>query len=169
MRYLKKKYETPMRPWDRQRIEEERATLAQYGLKNKRELWRAQGELRKFRRLARLLAARSNKAQEQLIVDKLVKLGILEQGSGLDDILALTPQKFLDRRLQTVIQRKGIANTVKHARQMIVHGHVRVGERKVVYPSYLVSRGEESLITKVVAAKRAPKVESNNAEEEAGN
>lgn len=161
MRYLKKKYETPVRPWDRQRIEEERATLAQYGLKNKKELWRAQGDLRKFRRLARLLAARSNKEQESLIVEKLVRLGILDQGSGLDDILALTPQKFLDRRLQTVIQKKGIANTVKHARQMIVHGHVRVGERKVVYPSYLVSRAEESQISKVAARAKTVKVEKN--------
>ena len=151
MRYIKRKFETPVRPWDRQRIDSERETLKGYGLKNKKELWRTEGTIRKYRRLARVLAAKRNKTQEKLILDKLVSLGVLEEGAGLDDVLELTTQKLLERRLQTVLQRKGIASTVKQARQMIVHGKVKVGDRKVVYPSYIVSRGEENKIRVVVA------------------
>lgn len=163
MRYIKRKYETPGRPWDRQRIDTEREMLASYGLKNKRELWRAEGIIRKYRRLARDLAARRNEKQEQMILKKLVELGLLEEGTHLDDILSLTTQRILDRRLQTILKTKGLANTIKHARQMIVHGKVKVGERKVVYPSYIVSRGDESKI-RIVAAK-ATKVEKNAEEE----
>ena len=159
MKYIKRKYETPVRPWDRQRLDAERETLKGYGLKNKRELWRIEGTIRKYRRLARALAAKHNKKQEKLVLDKLVELGVLDEGAGLDDVLALTTQKFLERRLQTVLQRKGLANTVKHARQMIVHGHVKIGGRKVVYPSYIVSRGDEGRITAVV--EKPTKVEKH--------
>ncbi len=159
MRYIKRKYETPVRPWDRQRLDAERETLRVFGLKNKKELWRTEGTIRKYRRFARLLAARHDKKQEKLILDKLVSLGVLDEGAGLDDVLALTTQKLLERRLQTVLQRKGLANTAKQARQMIVHGRVKIEGRKVVYPSYIVSRGEENKI-RVVVAKQT-KVEKN--------
>lgn len=159
MKYIKRKYSTPIRPWDSQRIDVERETLKNYGLKNKKELWMTEGTLRKYRRLARAFAAKHDKEQEKLIVDKLISMGVLEEGAGLDDILALTAHKFLERRLQTVLKTKGVANTVGHARQMIVHGHVRIGDRKVVYPSYTVTREDEGKIS-VVAAK-APKVEKH--------
>ncbi len=159
MRYIKRKFETPVRPWDKQRLEAEREILKSYGLKNKRELWRVEGSIRKYRRLARLLAAKQNKEQEKLILDKLIKLGMLEEGAGLDDVLAITTQKLLDRRLQTVLQRKVLANTVKQARQMIAHGRVKIGERKIVYPSYIVSRDEENKIT--IISRKQTKVEKH--------
>lgn len=164
MRYIKRKYETPIRAWDKQRIEVEKEILKNYGLKNKRELWRVEGTIRKYRRLARELAATENKEQEKLVIEKLIKLGILENGATLEDVLALTTQKLLERRLQTVLQKKGIANTVKHARQMIVHGKVKIGERKISYPSYIVSREEENKIS-LVAGKT--KVEKHAQESEA--
>jgi small subunit ribosomal protein S4 len=73
-------------------------------------------------------------------------------------------QDFLERRLQTQIFRRGAANTVKHARQMIVHGKVRFGDRKVVYPSLTVMRGEEGKIS--VSAGKTKVVK--HAEEKAG-
>lgn len=169
MRYIKRKYETPVRPWDRQRLDAERESLKIYGLKNKRELWRTEGTIRKYRRLARVLAAKRDKKQEKLIIDKLIGLGVLEEGAGIDDVLALTTQRFLDRRLQTVLKNNGVANSMKHARQMIVHGKIKIDDRKVVYPSYIVSRSEESKISVVVA--RQTKVEKHAEEEgtETGN
>ena len=168
MRHLKKKYQTPIRPWDKQRLDSEREILNSFGLKNKRELWRTQASLRKYRQIARGLQARSDKEKERLIIEKLVKMGILKDGSGLDDILSLKTQDFLERRLQTVLQRKGAANTIGHARQMIVHGHVKVGDRKISYPSFVVSRGDEARIkvslinpTKIVKKAEAKKVESD--------
>ena len=169
MRYIKRKYQTPVRPWDRQRIDAERETLKSFGLKNKKELWRTEGTIRKYRRLARALAAKHDSKQEKLIIDKLIELGVLDEGAGLDDILSMSTQRFLDRRLQTVLKNKGLANTVKHARQMIVHGHVKISDRKVIYPSYIVSRGEEGKI-RIVVAKQT-KVEKHAEEEgtETGN
>lgn len=160
MRYLKRKYETPSRPFDKQRIEEERKIVNNFGLKNKKELWRAESNLRKFRRLARKFAASPNPQEEKLIFDKLYRMGILTQEAVLDDILILTVSDFLERRLQTVLERKGISNTVKNARQMIVHGHVKIHDRKITYPSYLVSREEESKINIYLTAKN--KIQTNN-------
>ena len=99
--------------------------------------------------MARELTAKSDKVKEKLIIGKLIKLGILNEGATLDDILSLTVENIFDRRLQTMLLKKGLANTAKHARQLIVHGHVSIDGRKIVYPSYLVLREEEEKIQKV--------------------
>lgn len=148
MKRIRKKYEKPTRPWDKERIEKEKELIKNYGLKKKQEIWRAEFILRKYRRLARELTAKSDKDREKAIIGKLIKLGLLNDGASLDDILSLTVENVLERRLQTIVFRKGLANTVKHARQLITHGHVLIGERKIVYPSYLVSREEEGKIQK---------------------
>ncbi len=49
----------------------------------------------------------------------------------------------LERRLDNVIYRTGFAGSRAQARQFILHGHVRVKDRKVNIPSYLVSIGED--------------------------
>ena len=178
MRHLKRKFETPVRPFDKQRIDDERVLLNTFGLKSKHELWRAEADLRKYRRLARDFAAVSNPEEEKVVLDKLHRMGVLQKESKLEDILALSVNDFLERRLQTVLERKGIANTVKQARQLIAHGHVKIGGRKVVYPSYMVYTDEESNIeivatkpkTKVVVkeapAADAPKTETTETKEE---
>lgn len=146
MKRSRKKYERPAKPYDKQRLERETEIMKKYGLKKKLEIWRTEAMLRKYRRLARVLAAKRNKEQEKILVEKLVKLGILNEGATLDDVLGLALETFLDRRLQTIVHKKGLTNTVKQARQMITHGHVRIDERRITYPSYLVSREEENLI-----------------------
>lgn len=146
MKRERKKYETPAKPWDKQRIERERALTKNYGLKKKQEIWRTEFILKKYRRLARELTARADKEKEKLIVEKLVKLGLLNSGATLDDVLGLTLENFLERRLQTIALRKTLANTINHARQMITHGHVSINGRKILYPSYLVSKEEEDKI-----------------------
>ena len=50
---------------------------------------------------------------------------------------------MLERRLDNVVQRAGLASSKAQARQLVLHGHVRVNGRKVNIPSYLVSVGEE--------------------------
>lgn len=146
MKRQRKKYEKPLRPWDKQRIERERALIKTYGLKNKKEIWRTESFLRKYRRMARELAAKRNEQVEKVIIEKLTKLGLLAENSTLDDVLGLTLENLLDRRLQTIVWKKGLTNTVKQARQFITHGNVLIGNRRVVYPSYLVSREEENQI-----------------------
>jgi len=149
MKNIKKKYETPPTRWNKERIDAEKIIIKNFGLKKKQEIYRAQAILRKYRRMARDLTANTDKIKEKLILGKLIKLGLLTDGATLDDILSLTIENILNRRLQTIILNKGIANTPKHARQMIVHGHVSINGRKVVYPSYLVLKEEEDKIQKV--------------------
>jgi len=45
---------------------------------------------------------------------------------------------YLERRLDTVIYRAKFATTVFSARQLINHGHIKVNDKKVNIPSYLV-------------------------------
>jgi len=143
----RKKFETPLRPWEKTRIEEERELLREYGLRRKREIWRVDSLLRNFRRRAReLLAKESEKAKTELI-EKLNRLGVVKKNAELEDVLALTTKDLLERRLQTIIVKKGLANTVKEARQLIVHGHVTIDGRKVRKPSALVYVDKEDKIS----------------------
>lgn len=141
-----KKYETPRRPWDRARIEAEKKIKQNYGLRRKKEIWRAESILRNYRRLARELAASKDKEKEKILIDKLVKMGLLTPASDLDDVLALTVDKLLERRLQTIAFKKGLAKTVREARQLIVHGHIGVNEKRVRWPGMLVTLSDEGRI-----------------------
>lgn len=151
-RKIRKKYETPRHPYEGQRIKLENKILSQYGLKNKRELWKAESELRKYRTNARDIQAKLRlgdpKAQEQIrsMIGKLSRYGILSENASADDILALNVESFLERRLQTMVFRKGLARTPFMARQLIVHGHISLGEKKVTIPSYKVLKVEEGVL-----------------------
>ena len=136
----RKKYETPLRPWDQKRIEEEIKIIKKYGLRRKNEIYRAESILRNFRRRARELAARKNEKQEKELIEKLNKLGIIEKDASLDDVLELKLEDILNRRLQTIVFKKGLAKTPKQARQFIVHGHVKVDKVKIKWPSFLVPK-----------------------------
>jgi small subunit ribosomal protein S4 len=146
MKRQRKKYEKPKKPWDKERIEKEKEILKKFGLRRKKEIWIAEALLRKYRRLARELAAKKDKEKEKVLIGKLVKMGLLQENASLDDVLSLTVENILERRLQTILFRKGLANTIKQARQFIVHGKVKIGERKISYPSYLVPKEEENKI-----------------------
>jgi len=156
MKRQRKVYKTPNRAWNKQRIERERGIVKAYGLRRKAEIWKFETVLRKFRRLARELAAKRDRDKEKVLVDKMIKLGLLGEGAMIDDVLGLNLENFLERRLQTIIFKKGLANSLNQARQFIVHGHVRIDERKITYPSYIVQKNEEEKIkVGVQAVKRA--------------
>ena len=155
MKRQRRKYQLPKRPWDKERLETEGELIKKFGLKTKRELWKAQAVLRKYRGLARELVARSDMDKEKILKDKLTKLNILGKDATLDSVLSLTVEDFLNRRLQTVIFKKNLANTAKQARQFITHGNVLIENKKVVYPSYMVLIDEEdSIIVKVAPSKK---------------
>lgn len=147
MRKLKKKYKRPKKPWDKERIEEEKKLMEKYGLRRKREIWRAREILRKFRRRARRLVAEKDKEKEKVLLDKLYRMGLLDKNATLDDVLSLTVEDILERRLQTIVYKLGLAKTPKQARQFIVHGHIAFDGRRTIYPSMLVPRGMESRIS----------------------
>jgi len=143
----KKKYEKPKRPWDKARIDAERKLKQDYGLRRKKEIWREESILRNYRRIARGLAAKRDTEKEKILIEKLVKIGLLNPNADLDDVLALTTEKILERRLQTIVMRKGLAKTAKHSRQLIVHGHISVNGRRVRWPGMLVTVSDESKIS----------------------
>jgi len=142
-------YETPNHPYQGERISEESGLTGQYGLKNKEELWRAQSELRAYRREARKLLGRTeaDDVETREFLARLKKLGILDESDSLDDILSLDETDILERRLQTVVYRKGLANTTSQARQFVSHGHVTVDGRRVTRPGSKVTVDEESTVS----------------------
>jgi len=147
---LKSKFSRPRKPWDSTRLEEERKLKEDYGLKNKKELWMTEKMLKKKRQNARkLLALELEKRlkREKELLDSLKAIGILKGNAILDDVLGLKIEEFLERRLETIIWRKGMANTPKQARQFIVHGHIAINGKKVKTPSCIVKAEEESKIT----------------------
>lgn len=146
MRRSRKKYKRPKIIWNKARIERDKELKKKFGLLKKHEIWKAETLLRKYRRLARRLAATKDKKTEKELIEKLAKLGLLEKGAGLDDALSLGVEDILGRRLQTIIFKNGFANTPKEARQLIVHGHVKIEGRRASYPSYLVPKTEEDKI-----------------------
>jgi len=141
-------YETPNHPYQGERIADESNLLGRYGLKNKEELWRAQSELRGYRREARKLlgseGAHITEGEEFLA--RLKRYGILNEQDQLDDVLSLDVTDVLERRLQTVVYRKGYANTPEQARQFIVHGHIELDGQRVTRPSMKVEASVESSV-----------------------
>jgi len=152
-KFSKKKLETPSHPWQGDRIREENQIRRKYGLKNKREIWKVKTMLKRIRGQARFLQGKSEddrqaqKEKDQLI-QRLRRLGFLhgESEHRLDDILGLTLDVILARRLQTIVYLKGLSNTPKQARQFIVHGHISIDRKKMTIPSYIVRLGEENLV-----------------------
>jgi len=146
----RKKYETPRFPWRTDIIDAELKLVGQYGLRNKREMWRHKTMLSKFRGNARSLLGmpveERSKLQKQLL-DRLCRLGILPETAALDDVLDLSLEDILERRLQTIVFRKGLTKSIHQARQIITHGHVAIEGKRASSPSYLVLRDEETKIT----------------------
>ncbi|MEM3881324.1 MAG: 30S ribosomal protein S4 [Candidatus Bathyarchaeia archaeon] len=145
----RKKYETPRFPWRKDVLQEELKLLGQYGLRNKHELWRHKTFLSKTRGIARLLIGKPPeeraKMENELLL-RLKKFGILPETAVLDNVLDLSIEDILERRLQTLVFRKNLAKTIYQARQLITHGHIAIGNRRVTVPSYLVSKEGEGQI-----------------------
>jgi len=147
-RTLKRKYETPKKLWDKVRIEEEKALVKEYGLKNYRELWVMEKEIKKVRREARRLLSKGDAGKDKAneLLSKATRIGIVKEGTLLEDLLALTTKDILERRLQTRVFRKGLSHTINQGRQLITHGFISINGKKVSSPSYIVPMKEENLI-----------------------
>lgn len=135
--------------WTTDQLNAELYVMGSYGLRNKRELWRAQTEVARIRNQARALLALSTEARsekEKRLLNFLNRLGLVKEGATLDDILNLKVEDLLERRLQTIVMKKVSTKSPYQARQIVSHGHVSIGNRKVNIPGYLVRAGEESQI-----------------------
>jgi len=148
-RRLRNSFSKPKRLWDEDRIARDTELKKEYGLKNSSEIWKADEELRKYRREARRLLSLGEEERvvdAKKIISKLNKLGIMKKGD-IDDILSLSVKDILERRLQTIVYRKGLAKTPLQARQLVTHGFIAVKGKRINIPSYLVSAEEENYIS----------------------
>jgi small subunit ribosomal protein S4 len=146
----RRKYDKPKDIWSSGRIEIDKKYIKDFGLKNEKELWKVQTELSKIRSNVRVLLSstdseKSNKVGSD-IINRLTKYGIAPNGSTLDRLFDLNETSFLERRLQSITFRKGLAKSMKQARQLITHGFIAISGRKIDKPSYLVSISEEDKV-----------------------
>ncbi len=147
---IRKKYKTPRQPFERHRIDSDLALIGKYGLRNMKAVWKLNTLLAKFRSNARRLLSleeEDRKIGERELIGRLQRLGLLETKATLDDVLSLKIETFLERRLQTMVYKKGMATTPHHSRQMIVHGHIHIGDKVAKSPSYIVPAAEEKLLS----------------------
>jgi small subunit ribosomal protein S4 len=126
--------------------EGEKELVQAYGLKNMRELWKAKSEVSRIRSLARKLLAFPDEKTEKDLLSRMTKLGILKKESKLEDVLKISVENLLDRRLQTLVYKKSITTSIKQAMQDIVHGHIAVKGEKMTAPGHLCTLDEESTI-----------------------
>ncbi|MFZ8811502.1 MAG: 30S ribosomal protein S4 [Pyrobaculum sp.] len=149
----KKKYLAgkPKKIWNKQLLLEELQLVGEYGLRNKKELWLARSHLKRITRRARSLlsmTAEERAPLEMPFKERLYKMGFIEDPNvPLDRILSLDVRAVLERRLQTMVYRMGLAKSIHHARQLIVHGHVLVAGRRMTSPGFLVPRELEDKIS----------------------
>ena len=145
---IRSKYDTPVHPWQKERLEEEKSLVQIYGLVNKKEVYKAGSRLKKFKDIAKSLVSKSEsqaeKEREQLF-RKLKSLNLVQE-ELLDAVLGLELEQLMERRLQTIVFKKGLARSVKQARQMITHRHITVNGKMITSPSYLVTVSEEANI-----------------------
>eukprot|EP00887_Chlorella_sp_A99_P000892 scaffold5.g892.t1 len=139
-----KTFKKPRRPFEKERLDAELKVVGEFGLRNKRELWRVQLVLSKLRARARDLLTLDEKDPKRLfegeaLLRKMYRYGFLDESQNkLDYVLALTPQDVLERRLQTLVFKLGLAKSIHHARVLIRQRHIRVGKQIVNIPSFTV-------------------------------
>ena len=156
----RKLFNRPKKPFDRERMDGENVLVKRYGLKNKREIWKAKTAVSKLRQRAKSLIGKEQEEQQGFF-DKLSKMGLVVR--DVSDVLALTEENLFERRLQTMLVKKKLATTPKGARQLIVHKNVLVDGNVVNIPSFIVTSDLEGKITlkeKKVKAKPAKTAEA---------
>ncbi len=155
-KFARPKYDTPTHPWKKSRIEEEHDLKEQYGLKKvggMKEIWKAKSKLRRWRQNAMKLIGRVDTSEGHFsrektdLIDSLYRRGLLGDGATLDDILQINVHHVLDRRLQSQVYYRGLASSPRQARQLVVHGHIAIGDQKMTVPGYIISRDEENILT----------------------
>ena len=151
-KFARSKTQTPTHPWKQARIDEEHALKEKYGLKKvggMKEIWREKSSLRRHRNQAMKLIGRVDTSEGHFarektdLVNSLCRQGLLVDGASIDDVLQINVEHMLSRRLQSVVYYRGLAPSMRAARNMIVHGHISIGAQKMTVPGYHIRKLEE--------------------------
>ena len=161
MKRKHKQYSKPKRPFDKSRIEEEAIVKKEFGLKNKKEIWKAEAKIKSIREKAKKLIS-SNKEEQKAFFDRLTKIGL--EVSSIGEVLALDKNDYLKRRLQTILVKNELTTTVRAARQLITHKKVLVDGRIVNSPSYIVPIKLEKKISLKPKVKKPKEKQDANKE-----
>ncbi len=163
MRKQRKKYSRPRNLFDVNRISVDKEIVKNYGLKNKSEIWKADLEVNRIRAQAKKLIV--NPEKQESFFKKLEGMGLIKsKEASIDSVLSISKENLLDRRLQTIVFKLGLAKTIKEARQLIVHKKIKIGDGLVTIPSYIVKLSEESKIK--LARKEKVKKETKEEKKE---
>ena len=167
-KYPRKVWRKPKRPLNYELKMDELQTLGTFGLRTKRELWKAHTELSRVRQQARSLLALTQKVRaekEPILLKSLARIGLIANDATLDDVLNLKPTDLLARRLQTIVSNKLGFKTPYQARQAVIHGHIMIGDRKIDIPSYTVTVEEENSVHFTPESKIPEMLEKSKKEE----
>jgi len=154
-KFARSKTQTPTHPWKQARIDEEHALKEKYGLKKvggMKEIWREKSSLRRHRNQAMKLIGRVDTSEGHFarektdLINSLCRQGLLLEGAGIDDVLQINVENMLSRRLQSVVYYRGLAPSMRAARNMIVHGHVSIDEQRMTVPGYHIRKHEEEVL-----------------------
>ncbi len=161
MKRKHKIYSRPKRPFDKARIEEEKGIVEEFGLKNKKEIWKAEAKIKTIREKAKKLIS-AKPEEQQILFSKLNKMGL--KVDSISSALSLDKKDYLKRRLQTVVVTKKLATTPKQARQLITHKKILVNGGAIDSPSYIVPVEMENKITlkEKKISKKKEEVKENN-------
>ena len=168
-KYSRKVWRKPKRPLDYNLMVDELKTLGNFGLRTKRELWKARTELSRLRQQARSLLALGQeirKQREPILLNSLAKIGLIKSDASLDDVLNLQINDVLARRLQSFVMKKMDFKTPYQARQAVTHGHIMIGQRIINIPSYTVTVDEENDVRLVPGSTLEAVLAANKKSEE---
>ena len=139
-----------MHPWNKTAIEEEAVIKFEYGISRKKEIYLMRSFLKRYRDIAKRLSidtTAQGAKEAQASLDKLKRYGFLAEDASLNQVLALTLKDILERRLQSIVFRKGMSRSIKQARQFITHRHILVSGKEITSPAYLLTLDEEAALS----------------------
>lgn len=165
MKRKHKSYSKPKRPFDKERIEEEGKIKKEFGLKNKKEIWKAEANIKSIREKAKKLIS-AEAGEQKALFDRLKKMGFIV--NSIADVLSLDKEDYLKRRLQTILVKKKFASTVKSSRQLIVHKKVMINKNIIDSPSYIIPVELEDKISLKKKIKKRPAEKERREKQEDG-